>query len=104
MQTEVATTGQVQMDDIKKTAKELIEEGHSERDQIHKNQRLINQKWSELQLFMKREGDDLSKAARLTDFYENCADTRSWMDEKFVILMKKYDASDIKAIQVLFYN
>jgi spectrin beta len=96
------TNGGTQLKRINDMADELVSEGHSQSDNIRARRHRINQIWNDLQKIMKQKAEGLETAEQLAAFNENINDTRAWMDEKFDLLQRDPDATDIKGLQVKY--
>jgi len=100
LQNEMQSSGGTQLKRINDMADELVNEGHSQRDNIRARQKKINQLWNDLLKLMKMKQDALEMAEKLAEFNENCDSTRSWMNEKFDLLKKTPGLSGLQALEM----
>ncbi|KAI6229996.1 Spectrin repeat-containing domain protein [Aphelenchoides fujianensis] len=101
LENDVANSGGTQLKQINDMADELISEGHSKTETIRARQQRVNQIWHDLQKLLKHKAENLAAAERLSEFNDNCDDTRSWMREKFDLLNRQPESGDLRALQAL---
>ncbi len=100
MDSDITVNGGARVKRINTIANELIEEGHSQSNNIRRRLKEINDIWNGLQNRQKSKSDELETAERVAEFNAMCEQTRAWIDGKFDLLGQEVEAKDLKALQV----
>ncbi|EJD74610.1 beta chain spectrin [Loa loa] len=101
LENEISANGKMQVKRINDVAEELVNEGHSHRDEIRRRQDAANMLWNKIRDLLKIKQRQLEAAEKVAAFNETCEDARSWMQDKFDLLEHKVDMNDVKAVQAV---
>uniref|UniRef100_A0A0N5AM27 Spectrin beta chain n=1 Tax=Syphacia muris TaxID=451379 RepID=A0A0N5AM27_9BILA len=104
---EIKAQGQTQLKRINDMANDLINEGHSQSEEIQRRQELANRLWDHLINSRKGKGLKVEAAEKVDSFNKICEETRAWMGDKSLLLDQEIDINDpnaVRAIQKRYQN